>query len=219
MNVIQSIKLRYFTYRLFYVSFLILNYLTAAVVMFAFKDPGRLARHLTVGYIIASLIFSFLLGIYEYQVLYPKYMNLSNIKRDFYWGSLLGNIINSVVLVLNFLIFYVFINSLVANEITFVFPYKTSVYFFFGEALCLAFVGANVFTVMLRKLVFVIKISLLVAIGLFGYYLPGIMKFWDNNIVEYMTRINASVRLLLIVLSGSVLLYAVFYYAFFKYRK
>ena len=28
-----------------------------------------------------------------------------------------------------------------------------------------------------------------------------------------MTRINASVRLLLIVLSGSVLLYAVFYYA------
>lgn len=219
MNIKQSMKLRYLTYRLFYLAFILLNYLIAGFLILVLKDPSKYAEHITVGGIAAAFLFSFLLGIYEYRALYPKYFNLNNIRRAFYWGSLLGNLINSLILVINFLIFNIFLSSLIAREFVFSLPYKATTYILICETLWLVFVSANVLTKLLGKVVVLIKIALLAGIGLFGYYLSEIISFWNDRIIPFISGMNADVRVLLVIVGVVSGIYLAFYEFVFTRKK
>src|SRR5690554_1695754 len=119
MNFYQSLKLHYYTYRLFYFIFWCLNFATIGAAIIIFKNSEQLIYRLIIGGLTASLIFTLLLGIYEYQLMYPRYLNLSNIKKDFFWGSLLYIFIHSLLQLGYMILLLIFINSISKSQISF----------------------------------------------------------------------------------------------------
>jgi len=189
-----------------------LNFLTVGIAIFVFNNSEQLINRLTIGGITTSLVFTFLLGIYEYRLLLPRYLNLSNIKRDFYWGSLLFGFINSILQTGHLTLLFLFINSLIPKKIIFVLPhYHLIIYFLIIGLHFLIYAFANLLTLVLKKLILLIKILLIIIIGLLGYFLKAILHFSENKMIKYFSDANASFNLLLIVLVVSVFIHFIIF--------
>lgn len=174
MNLMQPFKLHFYAYRLMYLAFWILEAILVGVGYLLMESlPGSL-YYLAIVIIAVSILFSYMIGMYEFSRLCYHYLNLKTNRFGFYLSSLLFSFFNSLSqTIVTFGIFalirFVFLRNSAQSELDFPFI-AASTYFFVFAANLTAFFFANAaafFFKHLRFLKILIYIGMIIAISIF----------------------------------------------------
>lgn len=208
MNFGKSLKSHFLAYRFFYLVFFVLNYSFVGATLLFFEKNEQLIRYLFLIIIACSLVFTLLLGIYEYQVLFPNYLGLSNLKRRFHIGSFFFNIFHSFTMLVHILGLFTVILSISFASLHFIFPYdKFALYCLVFSVHMFIYAVAGFLTILFRKILFLIKALLLFLTGIVGYYLRPILLFFDSLITSILKNFKYCTAAALLLFAGFLVIH------------
>jgi len=208
MSFGKSLKSHFLAYRFFYVVYFFLCYFFIGVSLLFFIKNEQLTQYLFLIVIACSLVFTLLLGIYEYQVLFPTYLGLSNLKRRFHVGNFIFNIFHSIIMLTNVLILFIIISVIIFKNIAFIYPYnKFSLYCLMWTVHLFVYAGAGFLTILFRRILFLIKFLLLCLIGTAGYYMQTIVLFFENIIKDVLNNFKHCLLATFIFFAGFLIIH------------
>lgn len=221
MNILQPTKLHFYTYRKPYLIFFTLILSLTVSSLYFFKNISNISLYVTIATIIATSLFTFIMGIYEYSHLIFHYLNLKTIRKEFFYSSVIQSLINALLqTALIFSVFKIIDLMIVNTNLTTIFPFTSFLtYLITFISQITIFVVSSILTIFLRKIKYIkiiIYCSIVIMLSLFFFQIvDGILtyihSFYTNNILIY--------QLIPISLAISCLLWTFIYSKIFRVRK
>jgi hypothetical protein len=177
MAYLRPLKLHFYGFRSLYIIFLLINVLSSIICIEFFKVA---AFYIIGSTFFLSLLFSLLLGAYEFHVISDSYLGLKINRRNFYVSSLIFGFLHSLLLVVNFFVISQILNHLenfnplYFNNLNF-YLFMVSIYFF-------VYAIGNFFSLFLRKINFLQEFLIIVIIFFLILYGSNILSFIVQSI-------------------------------------
>lgn len=221
MNILQPIKLHFYTYRKPYLIFFSIVLLLTWGSLYFFKDISNLSLYITIATIFGTSLFTFIMGVYEYNNLIFHYLYLKTIRKEFFYSSVIQSLINALLqTILLFLVFKVIGFMTVNINLSTIFPFNSFLTYLITFIFQITiFVVSSILTIFLRKIKYIkiiIYCSILIILSLFFFHIiDGILTY----IHSFYTNNNLIYQLIPILLTISCLLWAFIYFKILRVQK
>jgi len=115
MNLSQPLKYHYYTYRRFYLIYLLLFISSIFLIPFLFSELTNFYYYYSIAMILVTFMFTIINSIYEFTIFINHYFKLKNIKSEFsiscFIYSILNSFIQTLLILATFLVSYYLYNA------------------------------------------------------------------------------------------------------------